>query len=315
MTIVPFPYKLPTDKIALKPPAQRGTTKLLVVNRSTQTLTDSKYARLADWLQPGDLVIINDTKVIAARLLARHSSGRLHEILLTERHASSLMSSVGRVVYRGKLRAGDNLTIGQESLEVIELLGNGQAKIRATKPLIVLAERYGQVPLPPYIKRPASGSDKLRYQTTFAKKLGSVAAPTASLNLTPEIIKSIESIGVKLSKLTLHVGLGTFLPIRAENIEQHIMHSEYFRIPDKSVDAIRLAIIENRRIIAVGTTVTRALEMAADQILAQSPAAHHHRPRHISGEADIFIRPGYKFKIINASHTHVFTNIWYFDSF
>lgn len=290
-------YDLPSDKIAQHPPKVRGTSRLLVLERASQHLEDKMYRDLPDFVRPGDVIVINETRVIPARLIATTQSGAERELFLTERHAGPLLTTVGRVLYRGKLHQGDTLSVGKESVEVLEILGGGEARVRATAPLVILAERSGAVPLPPYIKRRAEQDDRERYQTVFARKDGSVAAPTASLNLTEEILARLREKGAKIVKLTLHVGRGTFLPIRTQSLDAHVMHKEYYSIPATTLKAIQAARAAQGRVIAIGTTVTRALEHAAPKIETgeQGP---------IRDEADIFIHPGYDFRIVDALVTN-----------
>ncbi|MBP9826987.1 tRNA preQ1(34) S-adenosylmethionine ribosyltransferase-isomerase QueA [Candidatus Saccharibacteria bacterium] len=289
-------YELPADKIAQKPPRRRGDTKLLILKRREGEIEDSRYACLADWLKPGDLVVLNNTRVMPARLIATTQSGARRELFLTERHSSPLLAPVATVIYRGKLRVGDSLKVGQDSIEVIEILPGGQARIRATVPPVVLAERSGLTPLPPYIKRSATKSDSVRYQTIFAARDGSVAAPTASLNMTSQLMKELKASGITIAKLTLHVGRGTFMPIR-DNIENHTMHQEYYSIPSSTLQAIRRTKQAGGRIVAIGTTVTRALEHSADRILSSDEPT-------IRDEADIFIYPGYDFQVVDVLLTN-----------
>lgn len=314
MSIAPFAYELPQDRIAFHPPAERGGSRLLCVSRTTGEITDRKYADLAELLRPDDLVIINNTRVIKARLLATTASGQQRELFLSEKHATPLLALTARVIYRGKLRVGDILTIGDENIEVLRVFdGNegGQALIRATIPPQVIAERYGHVPLPPYIKRDDEPADSERYQAVFARKDGSVAAPTASLNLTDDLLGKMKAKGIKVESLTLHVGRGTFLPIRTDEVSEHIMHEEYYSIPQRTVRAIRRAKAEGRRVVAIGTTVTRALEHAREALLDE-PSVDRDKDRHglrsssdrIRGEADIFITPGYEFEIVNVLLTN-----------
>lgn len=297
MAIAPFAYDLPDHKIATHPPAQRGASRLLVVDRSSKQLHDKHYSDLPELLEAGDLVIINQTRVIKARIIAQTVAGTKRELFLAEKHAITNSNNVARVIYRGKLHVGDKLSVGPESIEVLEILGGGQALIKASVSAWALAESHGTVPLPPYIKRPVELADEERYQTVFAQQDGSVAAPTASLNLTTQTMQDMRKSGVIIAPLTLHVGRGTFLPIRTTSLEQHSMHSEYYEIGQETVDQIRRALQESRRIIAIGTTVSRALEHAASQILSSSTQS-------ISAEADIFIYPGYDFRIISGLLTN-----------
>jgi S-adenosylmethionine:tRNA ribosyltransferase-isomerase len=195
-------------------------------------------------------------------------------------------------LYRGKLHEGETLRVGDVAVTVTQVLDGGIAVVESSHDLLTLAEHAGSVPLPPYLHRDATANDTERYQTVFAKQPGSVAAPTASLNFTQELRDKLTTKGVKIVALTLHVGLGTFLPIRTDDIEQHTMHSEYFEIPAETMATIQQAKRDGRRICAVGTTVTRTLEFAAANILDG-------QPRNLSGEADIFMYPGYEFRLVN----------------
>lgn len=290
-------YSLPPDKIAQFPPKLRGTSRLLVVDRRSERLEDRRYAELAELLVPGDLLVLNETKVLPARLITQLADGRERELMLTEKHSRELPAGEAIVVYRGKIRVGDELTVGQDSITVLEILDGGQARVRSARPLSDIALDYGAPPLPPYIKRAAEASDQSRYQTVFARESGSVAAPTASLNLTEELLSDIRSRGVAVAPLTLHVGRGTFLPIRTKQIDQHTMHEEYFEIPVDTTEMIRQTKAQGGRIVAVGTTVTRALEYAAGDILSDGVEA-------ITGEADIFIYPGYQFRVVDVLLTN-----------
>jgi S-adenosylmethionine:tRNA ribosyltransferase-isomerase len=290
MKISDYSYELPEELIALVPPKVRGTTRLLVLNRSTGTIEHRNYGDVFEYLGPGDVVILNNTKVIKARLLAKNNKGQERELLLLEEHAGS-DSHTRRVMYRGKLHTGEVLAVGKVEVTVEEIHDGGIAVLSSSANLLELASDVGSVPLPPYMHRNANESDTERYQTVFAEKAGSVAAPTASLNFTRELEKKILDRGAVIAYLTLHVGLGTFLPIRADDIEDHVMHSEYFEIPETTVRIIAKAKAEGRKILAVGTTVARTLEFAAAKILnAKGPVA---------GEANIFIYPGYEFKLVN----------------
>lgn len=296
MKLSDYSYNLPEGLIAQHPPKVRGTTKLLTLNKTTGGLAHQMYSDLPDLLISGDVLVINDTKVIKARLITKNAAGKVRELLLIEKHSGDEDWHSHQAIHRGNIKAGEVLTIRDVRIEVAEVLGGGLVTLRCKQDLMQVAQTYGTVPLPPYMKRDASSVDIERYQTEFARKAGSVAAPTASLNLTEDIIKKLETKGIKILRMTLHVGMGTFMPIRTDKIEQHVMHKEYFIIPKNTVAAIRSAKQEGRRIIPVGTTVTRALEYAADKIMQQEAT--------VSGEADIFIYPGYQFKIVDALVTN-----------
>lgn len=283
MLVSDFNYDLPEERIAKFPPEVRGSTRLLVLDRQTGAIQDSHYRDLADFLNPGDVLILNDTRVMQSRLFCELPDGRKRELVVLEKHGDEPQ----QVMYRGKLHNNDKLSIHRHEIVVKRILGNGIAEVESEIPLAELAEKYGTVPLPPYLHRDATDEDKKRYQTVWAKEMGSAAAPTASLNMTKELLERLHKKGVIIKYLTLHVGLGTFLPIRTDNIEDHQMHSEWFHIPEDTLDAIKTA----RRVVAVGTTVTRTLEYYA-------------KTGRTSGEDDIFIYPGFKFKLVDVLLTN-----------
>ena len=283
MLVSDFNYNLPEERIAKFPPKERGSTRLLVINRKTGELKDSYYRNLDEFLNPGDVLIINDTKVMKSRLIATLPDGRERELVVLERHDGILH----KVMYRGKLHDGDVLYVGETEILVKEILGNGTAEVESKTDLAELAEKYGNVPLPPYLHRDATEEDVKRYQTVWAKNTGSAAAPTASLNMTEALMQRLQEKGIQIKYLTLHVGLGTFLPIRSDNVEEHKMHSEWFHIPEDTLEAIKSA----KRVVALGTTVARTLEYYA-------------KTGKTEGEDDIFIYPGFEFKIVDALLTN-----------
>ncbi len=317
MLVSDFEYNLPEERIAKFPPKIRGTTRLCVLKRQSGEIVDSYYRNLDDFLRAGDVVVLNDTKVMQSRVFCELPDGRPRELVVLEKHGEENQ----KVMYRGKLHEGDVLTVlkadfsGKENssskrveelsklektgdfVRVLAILGNGIAEVEAfdehMKPVELndLTEMYGSVPLPPYLHRDASEEDKERYQTVWAKYMGSAAAPTASLNMTEELMNRLHEKGVKICYLTLHVGLGTFLPIRTNEVEEHKMHSEWFNIPLETLKEIANAKADGRRVVAVGTTVTRTLE-------------HYARTGFTSGEDDIFIYPGFKFKIVDVLLTN-----------
>lgn len=317
MLVSDFEYDLPEDRIAKFPPKVRGTTRLLVLNKQTGEIKDSYYKDLADYLNPGDILVLNDTRVMQSRLFCTLPDGRERELVVLEKHGDEPQ----RVMYRGKLHDGDVLTVcdkhgrvtrytmvdphgvhdvGEENARqdpsrviIKHILGNGIAEVESDTPLADLAEKYGTVPLPPYLHRDATEDDKKRYQTVWAKNMGSAAAPTASLNMTEELLEKLQKKGVIIKYITLHVGLGTFLPIRTDNIEDHKMHSEWYSVPEDTIEAIieaRFA-CKGARVIALGTTVARTLEYLGDTGISE-------------GENDIFIYPGYEFETIDGLITN-----------
>ena len=289
MLVSDFNYDLPEERIAKYPPKERGATRLLVLDRQTGAITDSKYAELDQLLRPGDVLVLNDTRVMRSRLFCKLPDGRPRELVVLEKHGDES----ARVMYRGKLHDGDILSVGDadvsspDHIRIARILDGGIAEVESSRPLDELAELYGSVPLPPYLHRDADKSDTERYQTVWASHMGSAAAPTASLNMTEDLLARIRSKGIDIKYLTLHVGLGTFLPIRTDSVEDHKMHSEWYNIPADTITAIQNA----KRVVAVGTTVARTLEYYA-------------RTGKASGEDDIFIYPGFMFQIVDALLTN-----------
>ena len=318
MLVSDFYYDLPEERIAKFPPKERGSTRLLVLNRKTGAITDSYYKNLDEFLNPGDVLILNDTRVMQSRLFCELPDGRKRELVVLEKHGDEPQ----RVMYRGKLHDGNKLFIANEEIRITKILGNGIAEVESDTPLAELAERCGTVPLPPYLHRDATEDDKKRYQTVWAKHMGSAAAPTASLNMTEDLLARLKQKGVVIKYLTLHVGLGTFLPIRSDKVEEHKMHSEWFHIPEDTLEEIervtsmgdgpgggppklpsilgeekvrqdpsRETAGPARRIVALGTTVARTLEYYA-------------KTGNTEGEDDIFIYPGFDFKLVDALITN-----------
>jgi S-adenosylmethionine:tRNA ribosyltransferase-isomerase len=296
MKISDYNYELPESLIASIPLDIRGSSRLLVLNRQSGAILDKKYADIADFLNTGDLLILNDTRVIKARLKAIKENGAHRELILLEKHSFDNDWHRHRILYRHKLNVNDKLKVGDAQLVVEEIQGDGLAIVKSDCDLLELAEKYGEVPLPPYMHRDATPLDVERYQTIWADEKGSVAAPTASLNMTDEILNSLRAKGVKIAYITLHVGLGTFLPIRTDLVEDHHMHQEHFNISKATVEEIQLIKASGGRVIALGTTVARTLEYAHNLT--------HQASTDISGEADIFIYPGYKFKTIDGLLTN-----------
>ena len=328
MELKDYTYELPEDRIAAHPPKIRGTSRLLALNRKNGAMTDSFYKNIADFFEKGDLLILNDTKVIKARLFATKENGAERELVILERHSFDNDWHKHKVMYRGKLKAGNKLFVKNSSPEeknqnqnskaeivVEEILGDGIAIVSSKADLRELCENFGTVPLPPYMRRDATPLDIERYQTVFAEEKGSVAAPTASLNMTEEILDSLRKKGVESKYLTLHVGLGTFMPIRVEKIEEHKMHQEYFEIPAETAEEIRKTHQNGGRVFALGTTVARTLEYAHNAIFEKSlngnsgnredlSKVSKNQNGDLSGEADIFIFPGYEFKTIQGLITN-----------
>ncbi len=296
MQLSDYTYELPEEAIALHPPKERGASRLLVLDRKTGEIRDDFYTHLDDFLRSGDLLILNNTRVLPARLIAHTEDGAGREILLLEKHGKGNDHHTSHVMYRRKIRPGQKLLVGETEIVVDEIFENGTAIISSHTDLWELAEAQGTVPLPPYMHRTEEPGDRARYQTVFAKERGSVAAPTASLNLTPELLERIKQKDVAVAEITLHVGLGTFMPIRVEDVTKHKMHQEYFEISAEVAEQIRHTKKQGGRVIAVGTTVTRTLEYTAEKLIDGEGD--------ITGEADIFIYPGYEFKIVDGLVTN-----------
>lgn len=296
MKLSDFNYELPKLLIANMPARERGESRLLVINRKTGELIDKKYVDISDFLGNGDVLVLNNTKVFKARLKAILQNGSVREIVVLEKHSFDNDWHRHRILYRRKLTEGDKLKVGDADIIIEQVHGDGIAIVKSSRDLLELTEKYGEVPLPPYMHRQSTIFDEVRYQTIWANENGSVAAPTASLNMTDEILTTLKSKGVNIVYLTLHVGLGTFLPIRTDKVEDHHMHQEYFEIPKETVQVIQKAKQSGKRVIALGTTVARTLEYSHD--LLESASAD------ISGEADIFIYPGYKFQAIDGLITN-----------
>ncbi len=290
MLVSDFDYRLPEDLIAQRPLDDRAAARMLVVDRASGTWEDRIFRDFPEYLRSGDCVVVNNSRVFPARLYARRRSGPARiEVLLTCRNSQD--PSIWEALVRPgrKVRTGETLYFDEGlRAEVIGRGEYGERTLRFSGVLDVMAtiERIGHVPLPPYIRRPDDAADRLGYQTIFARERGSVAAPTAGLHFTPEILARIP----KLAEITLHVGLGTFQAVHAQVVEEHRMHHEMFEISPAAAEAIRSA----SRIVAVGTTTVRTLEHAG----RQGPIASGR------GETDLFIYPGFQFRVTGALLTN-----------
>lgn len=289
-----FHFDLPPELIAQQPLAQRSASRMLVLDVARDALHDSWVRELPAQLVPGDLLVFNDTRVIPARLHARKQTGGLAEILI-ERITGSheVLAQLG---VSKKPAAGAELLLADGSR--VRVLGreDGFFRLRfeVAEPLEKLLARLGQMPLPPYIERAPESADAERYQTVYARHAGAVAAPTAGLHFDEALLDALRARGVRFGHLTLHVGAGTFQPVRAERIDQHRMHHEWLNVGAQLVEQIRCTRADGGRVVAVGTTVVRALESAAPGgVLAP-----------FAGETDIFILPGYRFTQIDGLLTN-----------
>jgi len=295
-----FDFTFPESQIALRP-LPRGEARLMVVSASGATPpTFGKARDLVDILQPGDALALNDTKVLRARLRGTLPTGGQCEVLLLKPRADFGQSAWECMARPGKkLKPGTVVTFGGGlSAEVVDVLPEGERVLRfdrAGADFYEALERIGAIPLPPYIKRDADEEDAETYQTVFAENPGSVAAPTASLHLSEEMLAALEAKGVRLAKVTLHVGAGTFRPVQAERVEDHPMHTEAYTLPEDSARTLNEVRAAGGRIFAVGTTAARVLETCADD-----RGVLHAR----GGETGIFIYPGYRWKAVDGLLTN-----------
>ena len=298
MSISEFDYYLPQSSIAQQPADRREASRMLVVSRSTGELFDRQFTDLTDFLSKGDVLVINNTKVFPARLAGETVTGAKVEIFLVRAAETDVWETLARPAKR--LQVGKTIHFGAMLTgEVVEKSDEGRVFIRfeADGDFFKIVDEIGKTPLPPYIKRDgvSPDDDRERYQTVFAKTRGSIAAPTAGLHFTPEILDAIRGMGVTIAEITLHVGYGTFEPVRAEHLRDHIVLPEPYEIDDVTAAALNAAKMDKRRIIAVGTTTTRALE--------SNMSGHE---RFVAGQhlAALTITPGYEFKAIDALLTN-----------
>jgi len=296
MQIADFDFDLPDDLIAQFPPAVRGGSRLLHVEASG-TLHDRWFSELPTLLRPDDLLVMNDTRVIKARLFGTKDSGGKVELLvervLGEHDALAFIRASHAPKPGSRIRLADDVAV-----EVVARQDD-LTQLRFPRPVLEVLDQLGQLPLPPYIAHTPTSDDEARYQTVYANEPGAVAAPTAGLHFDAAMLKALREKGVRTAQVTLHVGAGTFQPVRVDNIADHKMHRERYTIPQATVDAIGETRARGGRVVAVGTTSLRALEAAA---LASSDGAGKLHTG--SNETDIFITPGYRFKVVDALITN-----------
>ena len=291
-----FTFELPEELIAQDPLADRSSSRLLVLDKETGEIRHEVFKNVVSYLKKGDCLVLNDTKVLPARLIGEKvGTGAKIEVLLLKRRQDNVWETL--VKPGRKAKPGTRILFGGGRLvgEVTDIVDEGNRLVRFEFEGIFeeVLDELGQMPLPPYITHQLE--DKNRYQTVYAKHEGSAAAPTAGLHFTKELLKEIEEKGVRLAYVTLHVGLGTFRPVKVEDVTDHHMHSEFYSVDETAAQAINQTRKEGRRIISVGTTSTRTLESVAD-------VDGHIEPK--SGWTDIFIYPGYEFKVIDALITN-----------
>ena len=321
MRVADFHFDLPEELIAQSPPPVRGTSRMLVLDRVAAEYRDDFFRNLPHLLHPGDLLILNDSRVIPARLYAIRArgphtqfsspdpTGRI-EVLLTEHIGGEDWSALVRP--SRKVQPGERLHFAapneSEPLLEAEILtagdfGERTLRFNPVADFHAILSKIGHMPLPPYIHRDDSEEDKDRYQTVFSHEPGSAAAPTAGLHFTPEILAELRQRGVQIETITLHVGLGTFQPVRAENVEDIRLHAEHYTLPAATAEAVNAALREGRRIIAAGTTTTRTLEHCAQHSAGFEPHAGVRLEAH-SGSTSIFISPGYRFRVVSGLLTN-----------
>ena len=296
MDVKDFYYDLPQELIAQDPLEDRSSSRLMVLDKITGEVEHRHFKDITEYLRPGDCLVINNTKVIPARLYGvKEGTEAKIEILLLKRKENDIWETL--VKPGKKCKIGTKIVFGEGILtgEVVDIVEEGNRLIQFHYEGIYeeILDRLGQMPLPPYITHQLQ--DKNRYQTVYAKYDGSAAAPTAGLHFTPELLQQVRDMGVEIAEVTLHVGLGTFRPVKETDVLKHHMHSEFYKIEQSEADKINKAKKEGHRVIAVGTTSTRTLESAADEngFLTEK-----------SGWTEIFIYPGYQFKVIDALITN-----------
>jgi S-adenosylmethionine:tRNA ribosyltransferase-isomerase len=290
MRISEFDYELPEELIAQTPPEKRESSRMLLINRVTETVTDEHFYRFPQFLKKTDVLVLNNTKVFPARILGTSETGAKIELFLVREITNKMWETLARPARR--LKIGKKILFDENlTAIVLEKTADGHVfvEFQTEKDFNETLDEIGQTPLPPYIKRDNDNfdQDRERYQTVFAKNRGAIAAPTAGLHFTPEILEDIKNLGVKIVEITLHVGYGTFEPVRVADLAEHKVSPERYDVSEASAEILNEAKAENRRIVAIGTTTTRALESSSDEagkILAGN------------GLADLTVVPGYKFK-------------------
>jgi len=300
-----YDFCLPAECIAQHPAARRDESRLLILDRRERTMTDGRFGDVVGLLRPGDLLVVNDTKVFPARLLGRKESGGRVELFVLDYPRTFAAAEVGvgrtKTEVVGLLRSSKAARVGGRLIfsrglagEVLEVCGDGKVRVSLTfsGDFAELLEQCGRVPLPPYIRRPGGevAADRERYQTVYARENGAVAAPTAGLHFTEQLLAVLASRGVQLGSVTLHIGYGTFAPVRADDIRQHRIHREYFSLPSATAELVNRTKAAGGRIWAVGTSTARVLETAAgsDGLLKAQ-----------DGWSSLYIYPGYQFLVIN----------------
>ena len=304
-SIEDYHYHLPEHLIAQQPMQERDRSRLLVMERRTGSLSHRVFRDLEHYLTPSDVLVVNNTRVVPARLVGKKESGGRIEVLILN-YASGKPSSTHEYQFECMLKSSKRTRVGTRLFFPEEVTARVVSRVENLYQLSFSAEgdfrsvldRIGQTPLPPYIKRngaPSSGNDRAAYQTIYASQKGAVAAPTAGFHFTEGLLRRLKEKGVTLAPITLHVGYGTFLPVRVTDIREHRMHSEWFSIPEETAETVSRAKREGRRVVAVGTTSVRTLEFAMDDRGEMKP---------MTGSCDLFIYPGYRFRVVDAMITN-----------
>ena len=295
MKVSDFNYDLPEELIAQTPIEKRDESRLMILDRKEQTIEHKKFKDIIDYLEPGDCLVRNNTKVIPARIYGKKETGANVEFLLLNNIEGDIWESIVRP--GNKLHVGTKVIFGDGILkaEILDIMPGGTRKVKFSYKGIFneILDKIGLMPLPPYIHEELKEKD--RYQTVYAKYDGSAAAATAGLHFTPELLKKIEEKGIKIANVTLHVGIGTFRPVKEENVENHEMHTEHFYIKQEDVDKINETKKQGKRVIAVGTTSCRVLETIADE---------NGFVKETEADTSIFIYPGYQFKCLDGLITN-----------
>lgn len=295
MNVSDFYYDLPEELIAQTPIEKRDESRLMVLNRKDQSIEHKQFKDIIDYLEPGDCLVRNNTKVIPARLYGKKATGAKIEFLLLNQIEGDVWESIVRPGH--KLKPGTEVEFGDVLLKatVLDIMPGGTRKVEFKYEGIFneILDKIGLMPLPPYIHESLKDND--RYQTVYARYEGSAAAPTAGLHFTPELFEKLKQKGVEVANVTLHVGIGTFRPVKVENVEEHHMHSEHYYIKQEDAEKINSAKKNGKRVIGVGTTSCRVLETIADKDGMVKPT---------EGDTQIFIYPGYKFKCLDGLITN-----------
>jgi S-adenosylmethionine:tRNA ribosyltransferase-isomerase len=316
MLVADFDYYLPKELIAQQPLARRDASRMLVLERSTGKVHDAAFSDIGQWLREGDLLVLNNTKVIPARVFGKLPTGGAVELLLLRQVEPGTWEALSRP--SRKARPGTTLEFGSHRATIVERKPEGIRVVRFDPPDVsTLQQSRGEVALPPYIKEKCG--DYARYQTVFAQVYGAIAAPTAGLHFTPELLGTLRQAGVETAIVTLHAGLGTFRPVKAEKVEEHVMHPEEFELSEAAAAQVNRALAEGRRIVCVGTTTVRVLEGQAVESRIQNPesrveersgagegqrAKGEWRVAPGKGQMNLYIYPGYEWKVVGALLTN-----------